>query len=340
MAAISFFVFVSLFFLGYFTRNKGGIPLPFKEKCEHEMVCWKRLDLWRFTVGDEAPQEASTIIMKNIVIWLVVYTFAHVLTHVEPQRKLFRPFKFNPNYPSISLVRREFIRSVRGVLIGSMYEILINNQHRRNNLPAIDLPNIFQLNCHMNENGTEKICDLNLFGFFVASIAVYFWSDFHFYWTHRMLHTKWLYRNVHKIHHESFNPDPFSGLSMHWFESSVYFSAAPLVAFILPLHSYRLLTLGLIIFPLGGHSGFGSWESEPDFNHYIHHSKFNWNYGSSPLWDHLMGTNYTSKQTSSSTSDYQRSKEAEEQAYLVGAAIGNDMKDSSVENNDRKKKIE
>ena len=82
------------------------------------------------------------------------------------------------------------------------------------------------------------------------------------------------------------------GLSMHWFESSVYFSAAPMLAFVLPLWSYRLFTLGLIIFPLGGHSGFGSWEKEAEYNHYIHHSKFNWNYGSSPMWDHLMGTDY------------------------------------------------
>ena len=83
-----------------------------------------------------------------------------------------------------------------------------------------------------------------------------------------------------------------SGLSMHWFESAVHFSAAPLLSFVLPLWSYRLMTKSLILFPLEGHSGFGSWDFEPDYNHYIHHAKFNWNYGSSPLWDHLMGTNY------------------------------------------------
>ena len=85
---------------------------------------------------------------------------------------------------------------------------------------------------------------------------------------------------------------------MHWFESSVYFSAAPLVSFFLPLWAYRLLTLGLIMFPLGDHSGHGSWKIEADYNHYIHHTKFNWNYGLSPLWDHLMGTNYKKIPTS------------------------------------------
>ena len=59
---------------------------------------------------------------------------------------------------------------------------------------------------------------------------MFLWGDFHFYWTHRLLHTPWFYKSVHKTHHESYNPDPFSGLSMHWFESAVYFSAAPLLA--------------------------------------------------------------------------------------------------------------
>ena len=163
---------------------------------------------------------------------------------------------------------------------------------------------------------------------------------------------------MHRTHHESFNPDPFSGLSMHPVESAIYFSSAPMVVGWGPLWLCRLMFKALVVcvpayslccrqrcvachfsppsscshvgcvslflclsprFPLEGHYGFGSWNIESSFNHYIHHSKvlsprisnachahvtntltqrmhtciqFNWNYGSSPAWDHLMGTNY------------------------------------------------
>ena len=96
---------------------------------------------------------------------------------------------------------------------------------------------------------------------------VYMWGDAHFYWTHRLLHTPWLYKRydvkiaiiavvashivdeprVHKEHHESFNPDPFSGLSMHWAESTIYFSSAILISPLVPLWVFRLLSLGLLV---------------------------------------------------------------------------------------------
>ena len=76
---------------------------------------------------------------------------------------------------------------------------------------------------------------------------------------------------------------------MHWFESIIYFSAATIVSFMVPLWWFRLLSLALILFPLEGHSGYGGPLS---YNHYIHHAKFNWNFGSSPMWDYLMSTTF------------------------------------------------
>lgn len=101
-----------------------------------------------------------------------------------------------------------------------------------------------------------------------------FWGESHFYWTHRCLHAvPWLYRHVHKFHHESFNPDPWSGLSFHPIESAIYFSSlfvgpvlpatmwTPMVSLRAPLHVQlqlrRAALLGRALRHKGGGAGLG-----------------------------------------------------------------------------------
>ena len=240
-----------------------------------------------------------TILFENFLLWSVLYTIAHLLLYVEPQRKLFAPFKFNPKYPPTKLVLKEIFRSARGVLICSLQMHGIYTLHDRGALPAF--PGVGFLNPAGHAN------DLPLAHALAGALILYAWGDAHFYWTHRLLHTRWLFKNVHKVHHESFNPDPFSGLSMHWLESSIYFSAGPMICPFTPLWMSRVIMVGLLLFPLEGHHGHGTWEVEGSNNHYIHHSKFNWNYGSSPLWDHIMGTNYVPNATQSSVRERIRS---------------------------------
>jgi sterol desaturase/sphingolipid hydroxylase (fatty acid hydroxylase superfamily) len=61
--------------------------------------------------------------------------------------------------------------------------------------------------------------------------------------------------------------------------------------FIAPCWLVRTMFKGLIVFPLEGHCGYGNWNREDAYNHYLHHSRFNLNYGSSPMWDYIMSTN-------------------------------------------------
>ena len=267
--------------------------------------CKPLLNFWDLLIKDES-REPVTVALEIYSVWFFFYSFMYLLTYDEPQRSLFRPFKFHKNYPDHSLVVKEFLRSVKGVGVAAIYSIIVNKLYFHNVLPSIYVPKLLIL---------SELKELRVAHFF-AGLAVFAWADFHFYWTHRLFHTKWLYKTFHKCHHESYNPDLFSAMSFHWFESCIYFSSALLVSWILPLWTFRLLIIGLIIFPLEDHLGHGTWSLESSHNHYIHHSKFNWNYGSSPLWDHLMGT---IRENNGSMSD--REKEAIQQAKLANCKL-------------------
>ncbi|MCV6593684.1 MAG: sterol desaturase family protein, partial [Silicimonas sp.] len=121
----------------------------------------------------------------------------------------------------------------------------------------------------------------------------------HFYAIHRLIHTDWLYKHVHVVHHKSVNPSPWSSLSMHPVEHLLYF-ASVIWHLILPsnpvLALYQLHQAGFGAIP--GHVGFDRIETGEEsslsahaYGHYLHHKHFEVNYGDGlvPL-DKLFGT--------------------------------------------------
>ena len=231
----------------------------------------------------DAPSDPARIVLENLALWLVLYGGATLLLYFTPKWRSpwLLSFKFNPADPSGALMCREFARSVRGVLIGSAWEVLVNRLVLGGQLP------LRSPLCLAASGGC-----VTLGQFAKGGLAVFLFGDAHFYFSHRLLHTSFLFRRVHKVHHQSFNPDPFSGLSMHPVESVIYFSMAPMISLFAPLWLTRVVFKGLIVFPLESHSGFGSWDIEPSHAHYIHHAKVVYNYGASPMWDWLLGTDY------------------------------------------------
>ena len=135
---------------------------------------------------------------------------------------------------------------------------------------------------------------LGVFAFLVPVL-----HEFHFYCIHRLIHTPWLYRHVHSVHHRSVNPSPWSSLSMHPVEHLLYFGS---VAWHFILPSHPLLALYQIHFAgfgaIPGHVGFEKVElgesrafDSHAFGHYLHHKHFEVNYGDGlvPL-DKIFGT--------------------------------------------------
>lgn len=248
------------------------------------------------------------------MLW-VPLTAVLMLLYVPPTKEMAAKYKFNPNYPKWSLMLEEGFRSLRGILISSILLAMVPRARAPLlHISALDitiLPSQDLSNWHLMK----------------LVLILYFWGDFHFYWTHRLLHAVPQLYEVHKVHHKSYNPTPLSGLSMHPVESTIYFSSATLLALVFPFWVVRVMHLALTCFPFDGHCGFGSWSQEDQYHHYIHHSKFSWNFGSSPLWDHICGTSYIGR--TSLESDV--GKAARVQAKLVGVSLKPNAEDTMVE---------
>jgi Delta7-sterol 5-desaturase len=133
---------------------------------------------------------------------------------------------------------------------------------------------------------------------FIASLVIY---DAWFYWGHRLMHTKLLYR-WHSHHHRSIVPSPWSNNSdtlVGAFVEQSYFLAAP---FILPIPAAVLIAHKVYdqVTGIAGHAGheyFASpsarapWPMLCTTFHDQHHGHFNYNFANTfSWWDRMMGT--------------------------------------------------
>jgi len=117
------------------------------------------------------------------------------------------------------------------------------------------------------------------------------WRSWHFYFAHRLLHVRPLYKFVHSLHHRNTDIEPFAGLCMHPIEHLYYF-ACFLPSVYVFASPFALMWNGvhLLLSPAASHSGFED-NFQSDQFHYLHHMKFECNYGPSdcPL-DRWFGT--------------------------------------------------
>ena len=142
--------------------------------------------------------------------------------------------------------------------------------------------------------------------FFASIVLAIFIHDAYFYWTHRLMHHRRLFRAFHHVHHLSNNPSPWAAYSFSTLEAFVQAGIAPLVAFTLPIHPTAFLAFMIwqISFNVLGHCGYeifprgfldtrlGKFLNTPT-HHAMHHESFRANYGLYfNFWDRLLGTNH------------------------------------------------
>lgn len=140
----------------------------------------------------------------------------------------------------------------------------------------------------------------------LSAVAMLLLQDTYFYWAHRLMHWKPLYKLTHKVHHDSIDTSPFTAYSFHPLEAIVEAVPDVVYAFLFPVHFWALLAYQLTSFVLNviAHLGYEmipqSWTTHwllqwktPSTHHNMHHSHVNGNYGLYfRFWDVLMGTEF------------------------------------------------
>ncbi len=125
------------------------------------------------------------------------------------------------------------------------------------------------------------------------------WHSFHFYWIHRFMHIKLIYKHIHSIHHRNINIGPWSGMSFHPLEQIVYLSSVFIHIIIVSNPFHIIYHMQYLIFnAVIAHSGFEGLLIKSEnklnlgrFHHQLHHRFIECNYGNAEMpWDKWFGT--------------------------------------------------
>ncbi|MDB6139984.1 MAG: fatty acid hydroxylase family protein [Verrucomicrobiaceae bacterium] len=142
--------------------------------------------------------------------------------------------------------------------------------------------------------------------FFASIVLCIVLHDTYFYWTHRLMHHRKLFRWFHRAHHLSTNPSPWASYAFAPLEAVVQAGIFPLAVLVMPMHplAFALFMGWQISFNVLGHTGYevhprwsmdswwGKFINTPT-NHIMHHEKMRGNYGLYfNVWDRIMGSNH------------------------------------------------
>ena len=135
-------------------------------------------------------------------------------------------------------------------------------------------------------------------------LGVILLQDTCYYFFHRGFHHPAVYSWLHRGHHRSKNPTPWTSFALDFPEALIQGLFMVAVVFIIPLHIYVLILLlitmtvwalathlGFELFPSFPHHWLGKWLIGSD-HHSLHHRQHTKHYGLYfTFWDRLLGTN-------------------------------------------------
>lgn len=138
----------------------------------------------------------------------------------------------------------------------------------------------------------------------ISLVAILFLHETYYYWIHRWMHHPKIFRNVHKVHHDSHTPTPWTAFSFHPWESLLEALILPLILLVIPVNIY-VLVFYLIVMTLSSVVNHLDIEIYPQSfqksrlgklfigatHHQLHHKEYLTNYGLYfTFWDKWMAT--------------------------------------------------
>lgn len=148
---------------------------------------------------------------------------------------------------------------------------------------------------------TEPLTVLTCLFEVVAYIVLF---DGYFYAVHRFLHTKWMFRKIHVVHHKSTSTTVLTALAFHPVEALMITGFIPVAMCLFPIHLFSLVVVsvflsGSLLIAHSGYDVFPPWFAKvPLLNIYVtprvheeHHKRANCNYSATiSIYDWLFGT--------------------------------------------------
>ncbi len=215
-----------------------------------------------------------------LAMWLLLYIVL---------RRFVRGRKVSRRDPTARQMSREVVYSLRSIIVFGL----------------VTVPIVFAA----LSGGTRmyyRIEDRGWAWYFATLAIMVVMHDAYFYWTHRLMHHRKLYRIFHRTHHLSTDPTPWAAYSFSTLEAAVQAGIGPLIVFTLPVHpsAFAIFMIWQISFNVLGHCGyevFPRWFMRSPLgvvlnsptHHALHHEKFVGNYSLYfNVWDRLLGTNH------------------------------------------------
>ena len=240
----------------------------------HPLTVPPILEVW---IGNMTV-DVSRYVIFAVSVWLILWV---ALAGVLQGRKV------RDEVPAARQLLLEFAFSIRSIAVFSTVGLMTFIMSRAGLLPG---PQIAQ--------GWGPLW------FWVSLALMILAHDAWFYWTHRAIHSRRLFRAFHRRHHRSMNPSPFTAYSFDLGEAAINAFFVPLWMIVVPTQwpVVGLFMLHQIVRNTIGHSGYELFPATKAgrpllpwlttvTHHDLHHAQAGWNYGLYfTHWDRWMGT--------------------------------------------------